>query len=82
MVRPTGLKEIELDDKILSLISSKMKEACIDGEMMLKIISRISEVQGESFGDVTEFIRNGRIYRIRTSLEDYFREEDIPTCEE
>lgn len=78
----TGLKEIELDDKTISLIVSKIQEARIDGEVMLLIVSRIADVKKKGFGEVTEFVRNGHVYRVRTSTDDYFREEDIPLCEE
>lgn len=78
----TGLKEIELDDKTMSLIVSKIQEARIPGEVMLQIISRIAEVKDSGFGQVTEFIKNGYIYRVRLSKEDYIREEDIPLCDE
>lgn len=81
MERQAGLKERELDDKTLSLLVSKIKEACISGEVMLMIVSRIADVKNKGFGEVTEFVRNGYIYRVRISSDDYFYEEDIPTCE-
>lgn len=61
------------------------KDIRIDDEMMSLLVTRIAEVQAKGFGDVTAYIRNGYIYRVRASSEDYisedFRPEGVPACE-
>lgn len=56
----------------------ELKDICIDSEMMSLIIDRITEAQTRGFGDITVYIRNGHIYRVRTSLEDYMSEDFTP----